>query len=99
MEICKNRFSEKYFVLVEDRGDKWLLITPPGEIKLLDSSLFEEPIDIEERALLSQRLISDVQMKAGLESRKEKIIQKRTLVDNIPNNTSRDTGMIIFLFS
>ena len=98
MEVCKNRFSEKYFVLIEEREDKWLLIIPPGEIKLLDSSLFEEPIDIEERALLSQRLISDFQMKAGLESRKEKIIQKRTLVDNIPNNTPRDMGMVIFLF-
>ena len=46
MEVCKNKASEKYFLLIEETDDgKLLLVIPNGEVKELDPPLFE---DIEE---------------------------------------------------
>jgi hypothetical protein len=50
MEVCKNKASGKYFLFIEETNDgKLLLVIPNGEIKELDSSLFEdiEELDIE----------------------------------------------------
>jgi len=48
MEVCKNKSSGVYFVFIDETDDeKCLLVIPSGEIKLLESSLFDEIEEIE----------------------------------------------------
>ncbi len=74
MEVCKNRSSGKYFILIEDLEFqyKYLLVTPTCKIKLLNRNLFEEPIQIEEETLLSINLVTDLQIDRYSEYKKDR---------------------------
>jgi hypothetical protein len=58
ISVCKNKQSEKYFIVLDDPdGNTIKLITPKSEIKLLDQSLFTEPEELDEyEALESGKL-------------------------------------------
>jgi hypothetical protein len=52
MEIWRNKVSGKLFVFLEDTGQKeGLFVTPVGEIKSLEKSLFEEIITEEQTGI------------------------------------------------
>lgn len=63
MEICKNIRSGKSFVyLRSDTPDKFLSITPDGEIKPLETRFFEESIEVDDDSALDQGLITKEQL-------------------------------------
>ena len=48
MEVCKNKNSNKLFVYLQDiDGGQLLLITPEGNIKKLNRSLFSAPFEVD----------------------------------------------------
>ena len=62
MDIYKNKASGKYFIHVEDTNQgKALFITPQGEIKSLELSLFESLESMDEDCFLQRGLISQLQ--------------------------------------
>jgi len=64
INICKNKSSEKSFIYIEDiNSDKALLVTPKGEIKSLEYSLFNVPEEKNTDYCLSQGLITKQQLK------------------------------------
>ncbi len=64
INICKNKTSEKSFIYIEDIDtDKALLVTPKGEIKPLEHSLFDAPEEKDKDYCLSQGLIAKQQLK------------------------------------
>ena len=64
INICKNKSSEKSFIYIEDiNSDKALLVTPKGEIKSLEYSLFNVPEEKNTDYSLSQGLITKQQLK------------------------------------
>ena len=61
--ICRNKASHKHFIFIEDANDgKALFVTPEGQIKTLDSGLFEEPEEKNENYMLSHCLINELQI-------------------------------------
>ena len=49
MEICKNKITEKTFIyLDEEENGQALMITPDGEVKTLEESLFKELAEVED---------------------------------------------------
>jgi hypothetical protein len=64
INICKNKTSGKSFIYIEDIDtDRALLVTPEGEIKPLEYSLFDEPEEENKEHCLSQKLITKQQLK------------------------------------
>jgi hypothetical protein len=63
MEICKNRTTEKTFIyLDEEENGQALMITPEGEIKTLEQSLFKGLVEVEDgQALLADGEITPAQ--------------------------------------
>jgi hypothetical protein len=56
MEICTNKSTGKTFIyLDEEENGQALMITPDGEVKTLEESLFKELIEVEdgEKLLIS----------------------------------------------
>jgi hypothetical protein len=50
--IWRNKVSGKYFIFLGDTGqDEGLFVTPLGEIKSLEKSLFEEVVDEDEATI------------------------------------------------
>ena len=63
MDIYKNKASGKYFIHVEDtEKGKAIFITPQGEIKTLELSLFEILESMDEDCFLKRGLISQIQV-------------------------------------
>lgn len=63
MEICKNKTTEKTFVYLDaEENGQALMITPSGEVKTLEESLFKELTEVEDsRQLLSNGDITPAQ--------------------------------------
>jgi len=62
MEVCKNKASEKYFLLIEETDDgKLLLVIPSGEVKELDPPLFEDIEELDIDYCLNSGLIASRQ--------------------------------------
>ena len=48
MELVKNKASGKYFIVLDDMGDTgFLVITPEGRVKNLESRLFGPPLSVD----------------------------------------------------
>ena len=63
MEICKNKTTERTFIyLDEEENGQALMITPDGEVKSLEESLFKELSIVEDsEALLAEGEITPAQ--------------------------------------
>ncbi len=60
MEVCKNKNSNKLFVYLQDiDGGQLLLITPEGNIKKLNRSLFSAPFEVDK----PEDFVNDLQIK------------------------------------
>jgi hypothetical protein len=63
MDIYRNKASGKYFIHVEDTDKgQAIFITPQGDFKPLELSLFESLESIDEDRSLKGGLISQIQM-------------------------------------
>ena len=80
MEIRKNRKTGEYFIQIEERDNKkiFLGVTPLGEVKLLNATLFEDAIDIDVGDADCNALLHQIQIQKFheyLENRKEDSIE------------------------
>jgi hypothetical protein len=63
MDIFKNKASGKYFIHIEDiENGEALFVTPLGELKFLELSLFESQEPVDEDSLLRRGLITQLQV-------------------------------------
>jgi len=63
MEIFKNKASGKYFIHAEDMvKSEALFITPLGELKFLELSLFESQEQMDEDCFLRLGLVTQLQV-------------------------------------
>jgi hypothetical protein len=63
MDILKNKASGKYFIHIEDMEDgSALFVTPLGELKVLELSLFERHEPVDEESFLRRGLITQHQV-------------------------------------
>jgi hypothetical protein len=63
MDIFKNKASGKYFIHIEDiENGESLFVTPLGELKILEVSLFESQEHVDEDSLLRRGLITQLQV-------------------------------------
>jgi hypothetical protein len=63
MDIFKNKASGKYFIHIEDiENGVALFVTPLGEFKILELSLFESQEHVDEDSLLGRGLITQLQV-------------------------------------
>jgi hypothetical protein len=63
MDIYKNKASGKLFIHVEDTDKgKAIFITPQGEFKSLELSLFESQESMDEDCFMQRGLISQIQV-------------------------------------
>ena len=63
MYVCKNKSSGKYFICVDEQEDgSALLITPLGDIKTLDLTLFQDHEVLASSYLLNSNLIDRKQL-------------------------------------
>lgn len=61
--VCKNIRSGKYFIVIDTtQDDKLKLVTPRNEIRMLQSSLFSEPEDMDENLLRKRGLLNEEQL-------------------------------------
>jgi hypothetical protein len=64
MEICKNKSSNKYFIYIENTGNREaLLITPEARVISLKIDLFDDVEEQEEDYLLNNKLLTEPQVK------------------------------------
>lgn len=64
MEICKHKISGKVFLFLKDAGfDKAVFVTPQSKIKTLNIDQFDDIEDVDRAYLLSEGLITDLQIK------------------------------------
>jgi uncharacterized membrane protein len=60
-EICKNKASGKYFLLIEEVNDeRLLLVIPTGEVKHLEASLFEDIEEANLKRVLSRKVLLQI---------------------------------------
>lgn len=75
MEAYVNKYSKESFIHIREIGPyKMLLLTPKGEIKSLESSLFYGPFEGDENSLIERGVITRQQSaayKTYIEDRKE----------------------------
>lgn len=76
MEIRKNIKTGEYFIQIDQKrnANRFLGITPLGEVKLLNVALFEDPIEIDDGDIDWNTLLRQVQLQKCheyLENRKE----------------------------
>ena len=63
MDIFKNKASGRYFIHIEDiEHGEALFVTPVGELKVLELSLFESQEPVDEDSLLRRGLITQLQI-------------------------------------
>jgi hypothetical protein len=63
MDIFKNKASGKHFIHIEDvENGESLFVTPLGELKILEVSLFESQEHVDEDSLLRRGLITQLQV-------------------------------------
>jgi hypothetical protein len=63
MDIFKNKASSKYFIHIEDiESGEALFVTPDGDLKVLELSLFESQEPVDEDSLLRRGLITQLQV-------------------------------------
>jgi hypothetical protein len=63
MDIFKNKASGKYFIHIEDiETGEALFVTPMGELRVLELSLFESQEHVDEDSLLRRGLITQLQV-------------------------------------
>lgn len=62
-QACKNIASGKYFLFIEETNDeKLLLVIPMGEVKSLDSFLFEDIEEVDITDMLNNGIITQQQI-------------------------------------
>jgi len=62
-QVCKNIASGKYFLFIEETNDeKLLLVIPMGEVKSLDSFLFEDIEEVDITDMLNNGIITQQQI-------------------------------------
>jgi hypothetical protein len=62
-QVCKNIASGKYFLFIEETNDeKLLLVIPMGEVKSLDSFLFEDIEEVDITDILNNGIITQQQI-------------------------------------
>lgn len=81
MEICQNKQSHKYFICLEKfaNGTEALFINPMPRIIRLPLTYFENFIEEEEEALLSNGLITDAQLQLYLQNMLKERPPRRTI--------------------
>jgi hypothetical protein len=63
LDIFKNKASGKYFIQIEDKdNEEALFVTPLGELKILELSLFESEESVDEESLLRRGFITQLQV-------------------------------------
>jgi hypothetical protein len=63
MDIFKNKASSKYFIHIEDiESGEALFVTPDGDLKVLELSLFESQEPVDEDSLLRRGLVTQLQV-------------------------------------
>jgi hypothetical protein len=64
MEICKNKTTGKTFIYLDEKENgKALMITPAGEVKSLEESLFKDLVEVDDhRSLLIEGDITPAQI-------------------------------------
>jgi hypothetical protein len=63
MDIFKNKASGKYFIHIEDIENRQaLFVTPMGELKILELSLFKSQEPVDEDSFLKRGLITQLQV-------------------------------------
>jgi len=71
MELVKNKASGKFFIVIDDTGDKYIkLITPEGKVKFLDRHLFEPQASADHKDSLYYGHLTNVQMDRYMEYEK-----------------------------
>jgi hypothetical protein len=64
MELFRNRETGRYFIYVsDDGGQKVVLVNPYNKVKALKRDLFCEPLEGNADDFLSQRLVTEMQVK------------------------------------
>ena len=108
INICKNKTSGKSFIYIEDIDtDRALLVTPEGEIKPLEYSLFDEPEEEDKDHCLSEGLINIKQLKrfyefinnvpfdkTGARFPKESFVSQKTFLSTIPEKKITQDDLI-----
>ncbi|BBO66102.1 hypothetical protein DSCA_00320 [Desulfosarcina alkanivorans] len=62
MEICNNIKTGQAFIHLDVRdNDQALMITPQGVVKALEYDLFTEPVEVDEKEILSEGKINHTQ--------------------------------------
>lgn len=83
MEICQNKQSHKYFICLEKfaNGSDALFINPIPRLIRLPLAHFENFIDEEEEALLSNGLVTEAQLQLYLENMIERKPKRRIIAE------------------
>ena len=64
MNLCKNKISNKYFIIISEiKADHIKTVTPVGQIKIIQQSLFENIVDGNANIFLKNGKITDLQYK------------------------------------
>lgn len=73
MEVCKHKISGKIFIFLKEAGfDKGVFVTPQSKIKTLNIDQFDEIEDQNRDHLLSDGLITELQIKRFEQYRKDR---------------------------
>jgi hypothetical protein len=81
MEVCKHKISGKIFIFLKEAGfDKAVFVTPQSKIKTLNIDQFDEIEDENRKDLLSEGLITELQIKRFEQYKKDRTENE---VDNL----------------
>jgi hypothetical protein len=73
MEVCKHKVSGKIFIFLKEAGfDKAVFVTPQNKIKTLNIDQFDDIEDENRDALLSEGLITELQIKRYEQYKKDR---------------------------
>lgn len=73
MEVCTHKISGKTFIFLKDAGfDKAVFVTPQSKIKTLNIDQFSDIEDEDSDFLLSEGLITELQIKRFEQYRKDR---------------------------
>jgi hypothetical protein len=73
MEVCKHKTSGKLFIFLKDAGfEKAVFVTPQSKIKTLNIDQFDDIEDENKDHLLSDGLITELQMKRFEQYKKDR---------------------------
>lgn len=73
MEVCKHKISGKFFIFLKEAGvENAVFVTPQNKIKTLNISQFSEVEDEDKDYLLSEGLITELQIKRFEQYKKDR---------------------------